>query len=154
MTVEAGGGRRMILGVCVNLTLGGEETLATLAYHSWLARVPLPLGAAVNKIKGATLTPPIAQARTLRASASLAPGIAIQLVLGSVVQLQSLSLSSTVAGSVACGGGGIMPLSLANSKSIGWSHQKGRTGKPLFCTAPAQSSQIGGLTMKFATVCR
>jgi hypothetical protein len=46
-----------------------------------------------------------------------------------------------------------MPLSLANYKSIGWSHQKGQTGKPLFRTAPAQSSQIGQLTMKFATVC-
>ncbi len=63
--------------VCVNSTSGGEETLATPAYQGWLAHVPLPLGAAVNKIKGATLTPPSAQARALRASASLAPGIAI-----------------------------------------------------------------------------
>jgi hypothetical protein len=49
--------------VCVNSTSGGEETLATPAYQGWLACVPLPLGAAVNKIKGATLTPPNAQAR-------------------------------------------------------------------------------------------
>jgi hypothetical protein len=100
-------------GVCVcvyvNATSRGEETLASPAYQGWLARVPLPLGAAVNKIKGATLTPPSAQARALRASASLAPGIAIQLVSGSVVQLQSLSSSSTVAGSVACGGGAYCP---------------------------------------------
>ncbi len=90
--------------VCVNSTSRGEETLATPAYLGWLASVPLPLGAAVNKIKGATLTPPSAQARALCASASPAPGIVIQLVLGSIVQLQSLSSSSTIAGSVACRG--------------------------------------------------
>ncbi len=70
--------------VCVNSTSGGEETLATPAYQGWLARNPLPLGAAVNKIKGATLTPPNAQARALRVSASLAPGIGVEMVLGSV----------------------------------------------------------------------
>ena len=70
--------------VCVNLTSGGEETLATPAYQGWLACVPLPLGAAVNKIKGATLTPPDTQAKALRVSASLAPGIGVQMVLGSV----------------------------------------------------------------------
>ncbi len=48
------------------MTSGGEETLATPACQGWLARVPLPLGAAVNKIKGATLTPPNTQARALR----------------------------------------------------------------------------------------
>jgi hypothetical protein len=71
--------------VCV-LTQPPEErnTLATPAYQGWLARVPLPLGAAVNKIKGATLTPPNAQARALHVSASLAPGIGVQMVLGSV----------------------------------------------------------------------
>jgi hypothetical protein len=70
--------------VCVNLTSRGEETLATPAYQGWLARVLLPLGAAVNKIKGATLTPPNAQARALRVSASLAPGSGVQMVSGSV----------------------------------------------------------------------
>ncbi len=105
--------------MCVNLTSGGEETLATPAYQGWLARVPLPLGAAVNKIKGATLTPPNAQTRALRVSASPAPGIGVQLVSGSVVQLPSLSLSSTIAGSVVCVEGGQRPLSLAKSKSIG-----------------------------------
>jgi hypothetical protein len=70
--------------MCVNLISGGEETLATPAYQGWLARVPLPLGAAVNKIKGATLTPPNAQARALCVSASLAPGIGVQMVLGSI----------------------------------------------------------------------
>jgi hypothetical protein len=44
--------------VCVNSTSGGERSLATPAYQGRLALVPLPLGAAVNKIKGATLTPP------------------------------------------------------------------------------------------------
>jgi hypothetical protein len=70
--------------VCVNSTSGGEETLATPAYQGWLACVPLPLGAAVNKIKGATLTPPNAQARALHVSASPAPGNRVQLVLDSV----------------------------------------------------------------------
>ena len=46
--------------VCVNSTSGGERSLATPAYQGRLALVPLPLGAAVNKIKGATLTPPSA----------------------------------------------------------------------------------------------
>ncbi len=95
--------------VCVNSTSGGEEALATPAYQGWLARIPLPLGAAVNKIKGATLTPPNAQARALRMSASPAPGIGVQ----------SLSSSSTIAGSVVCVEGGRRPLSLAKSKSIG-----------------------------------
>jgi hypothetical protein len=105
--------------VCVNLTSGGKETLATPAYQGWLARVPLPLGAAVNKIKGATLTPPSAQARALRMSASPAPGIGVQLVSGSVARLPSSSSSSTTAGSIVCMEGGQRPLSLAKSKSIG-----------------------------------
>jgi hypothetical protein len=46
--------------VCVNSTSGGERSLATPAYQGRLALVLLPLGAAVNKIKGATLTPPSA----------------------------------------------------------------------------------------------
>jgi hypothetical protein len=36
--------------------------------------------------------------------------------------------------------------------SIGWSHQKGWTGKPLFLTAPAQSSWIGRLTIRSGVV--
>ncbi len=71
--------------MCVNSTSRGEETLATPAYQGWLARVPFPLGAAVNKIKGATLTLPNAQARALCVSVSQAPGIGIQMVSGSVV---------------------------------------------------------------------
>jgi hypothetical protein len=51
-------------------------------------------------------------------------------------------------------GRGQRPPSCAKFKSIGWSHQKGWTGKPLFLTAPAQSSWIGQLTIKFATVWR
>jgi hypothetical protein len=42
--------------VCVNSTSGGERSLTTPAYQ--LALVFLPLGAAVNKIKSATLTLP------------------------------------------------------------------------------------------------
>ncbi len=105
----------------VNSTSGGEETLATSSYQGWLARASLPLGAAVNKIKGATLTPPNAQARALHVSASPAPGIGVQLVLGSIARLPSSSLSSslTIAGSVVCMEGGQRPLSLAKSKSIG-----------------------------------
>jgi hypothetical protein len=44
--------------VCVNSTSGGERSLATPAYQGRLALVLLPLGAAVNKIKSATLTLP------------------------------------------------------------------------------------------------
>ena len=44
--------------VCVNSTSGGERSLATPAYQGRLALVSLPLGAAVNKIKSATLTLP------------------------------------------------------------------------------------------------
>ncbi len=75
---------RLYWCVCVNSTSRGEKTLATPAFQGWLACVPLPLGAAVNKIKGATLTPPDTQAKALRVSASLAPGIGVQMVLGSV----------------------------------------------------------------------
>ena len=49
--------------VCVNLTSGGERSLATTAYQGRLALVFLPLGAAVNKIKSATLTLPSARGR-------------------------------------------------------------------------------------------
>jgi hypothetical protein len=41
-------------------TSSGEKTLATLAYQSKLALVPFPLGAAINKIKSATLILPSA----------------------------------------------------------------------------------------------
>ncbi len=51
---------RVCVCVCVNSTSGGERSLATPAYQGRLALVLLPLGAAVNKIKGATLTPPSA----------------------------------------------------------------------------------------------
>jgi hypothetical protein len=44
--------------VCVNSTSGGERSLATPAYQGRLALVFPPLGAAVNKIKSATLTLP------------------------------------------------------------------------------------------------
>jgi hypothetical protein len=44
--------------VCVNLTSGGERSLATPAYQGRLALIFLPLGAAVNKIKSATLALP------------------------------------------------------------------------------------------------
>jgi len=44
--------------VCVNSTSGGERSLTTPAYQGRLALVFLPLGAAVNKIKSATLTLP------------------------------------------------------------------------------------------------
>jgi hypothetical protein len=44
--------------VCVNLTSGGERSLATPAYQGRLALIFLPLGAAVNKIKSATRTLP------------------------------------------------------------------------------------------------
>ena len=44
--------------VCVNLTSRGERSLTTPAYQGRLALVFLPLGAAVNKIKSATLTLP------------------------------------------------------------------------------------------------
>jgi hypothetical protein len=44
--------------VCVYSTSKGEETLATPAFQGRLALVPLPLGAAVNKIKDATLHHP------------------------------------------------------------------------------------------------
>jgi hypothetical protein len=98
----------MCVCVCVNSTSGGEETPATPANQGWLACVPLPLGAAVNKIKGATLTPPNAQARALPVSASPAPGIGVQ----------SLSSSLTIAGSIVCVEGGQRPLSLAKPKSI------------------------------------
>jgi hypothetical protein len=106
----------MAVCLCVDSTSGGEETLATPAYQGWLVCIPLPLGAAVNKIEGATLTPPNAQARALRVSASPAPGIGVQLVSGSIAQLPSSSSSSTIAGSVVCMEGGRRPLSLAKSK--------------------------------------
>ena len=55
--------------LCVNSTSGGERSLATPAYQGRLALLSLPRGAAVNKIKGATLlttlTPPSAQGRPL-----------------------------------------------------------------------------------------
>ena len=44
--------------VCVNSTSGGERSLATPAHQGRLALVFLPLGAAANKIKSATLTLP------------------------------------------------------------------------------------------------
>ncbi len=59
--------------MCLNLTSGGEEALATPTDQGGLALVPLPLGAADNKIKSATLTLPSAQARALCASASPSP---------------------------------------------------------------------------------
>ncbi len=74
--------------VCVNLTSGGDETLATPTYRGGLALVPLPLGAAIYKIKSATLTLPSAQARALRTSASPSPRIC-----GSIsIRLHSLTL--------------------------------------------------------------
>ncbi len=51
--------------VCVNSTSGGGRSVATPAYQGRLALVSLPLGAAVNKIKSATLTLPSAQGRPL-----------------------------------------------------------------------------------------
>jgi hypothetical protein len=54
-----------LVGVCVNLTSGGEKTLATTAYQGRLALVSLPLGAALNKIKSATLSLPSTQGRPL-----------------------------------------------------------------------------------------
>ncbi len=51
--------------VCVNSTSRGERSLATPAYQGKLTLVFLPLGAAVNRIKSATLTLPSAQGRPL-----------------------------------------------------------------------------------------
>jgi len=60
LAIIADGRRAMLCYVCVNSTSGGERSLATPAYQGRLALVLLPLGAAFNKIKGATLTPPSA----------------------------------------------------------------------------------------------
>ena len=46
------------MDVCVDSSSGGERSLATPAYQGRLALVLLPLGAAINKIKSATLTLP------------------------------------------------------------------------------------------------
>jgi hypothetical protein len=58
MTTTNGVACYVCVCVCVYSTSKGEETLATPAYLGRLALVPLPLGAAVTKIKDATLHHP------------------------------------------------------------------------------------------------
>jgi hypothetical protein len=139
--------------VCVNSTSRGGRSLATPAYQGRLALVSLPLGAAVDKIKSATLTLPSAQGRPLPRLHPTFPRNCCSTDVRSRTKLQSSSSSSMIAGPTGPCTGRSKPLSFAKSKSIGRSHQNGRIGKPLFLTAPAQSSQIGRLTIKFATVC-
>jgi hypothetical protein len=74
------------MGVCVyvNSTSGGGRSLATPTYQGRLVLVSLPLGAAVNKIKSATLILPSAQGRPLARLHPLSLEIVVQLVFGPV----------------------------------------------------------------------
>ncbi len=145
--------QRMCVCVCVNSTSGGGRSLATPAYQGRLALVSLPLGAAVNKIQSATLTLPSAQGRPLARLYPTFPRNRCSTDVWSHTKFQSSSSSSMIAGPAGPCTGRSKPLSFAKSKSIGWSHQNGRIGKPLLLTAPAQSSQIDRFMIKFATVC-
>ncbi len=123
--------------VCINPTSGGQRSLATPAYQGRLALVSLLLGAAVNKIKSATLTLPSAQGRPLARLHPTFPRNRCSTGAQSRTKLQFSSSSSMIAGPAGPCTGRSKPLSFTKSKSIGWSHQNGRIGKPLLLTAPA-----------------
>ncbi len=105
--------------VCVNSTSGGGRSLATPAYQGRLTLVSLPLGAAVNKIKSATLTLPSAQGRPLVRLHPTFPRNCCSIDIRSRAKLQSSSSSLMIAGPAGPCAGRSKPLSFANSKSIG-----------------------------------
>jgi hypothetical protein len=105
--------------VCVNSTSGGGRSLATTAYQGRLALVSLPLGAAVNKIKSATLTLPSTQGRPLARLHPTFPRNCCSTDVWSRTKLQSLSSSSMIAGPAGPCTWRSKPLSFAKSKSIG-----------------------------------
>jgi len=108
-----------VLCVCVNSTSGGGRSLATPAYQSRLALVSHPLGAAVNKIKSATLTLPSAQGRQIARLHPTFPRHCCSTDTQSRTKLQSSSSSSTNAGPAGPCAGRSKPLSFTKSKSIG-----------------------------------
>jgi hypothetical protein len=110
---------RHVCVCCVNSTSGGRRSLATPAYQGRLALVSLPLGAAVNKIKSATLTLPSAQGRPLARLHPTFPRNCCSTGAQSHTKLQSLSSSSMIAGPAGPCTGRSKPLSFAKSKSIG-----------------------------------
>jgi hypothetical protein len=105
--------------VCVNLTFGGERSLAFPAYQGKLALVFPPLGAAVNKIKSAALTLPSTQGRPFVRLHPMFPRRKCSTYTWSRTKLQSLSSSLMCAGPAGPCAGKSMPLSFAKSKSIG-----------------------------------
>jgi hypothetical protein len=109
----------MVVCVCVNLTSGGGRSLATPVYQGRLAFVSLPLGAAVNKIKSATLTLPSAQGRPLARLHPTFPRNRCSIDVWSRTKLQSSSSSLMIAGPAGPCTGRSKPLSFAKSKSIG-----------------------------------
>ncbi len=82
--------------VCVNSTSGGERSLATPTYQGKLTLVFLPLGAAVNKIKSATLTLPSAQERPLAHLHPTFPGGACTTYLLGVPMVQENGMRNPI----------------------------------------------------------
>ncbi len=105
--------------VCVNSTSGGGRSLATPTYQGRLALVFLPLGAAVTKIRSATLTLPSAQGWPFMRLHPSFPRRNCSTNTWSHAKLQSLSLPSTSAGPAGPCTGRSRPLSVAKSRSIG-----------------------------------
>ncbi len=116
---QGGLANKLDTGVCVNSTSGGGRSLATPVYQDRLALIFLPLGAAVTKIRSATLTLPSTQGRLFTHLHPTFPRRNCSTNTQSRAKFQSLPLSLTSAGPAGPCAGRIRPLSVAESRSIG-----------------------------------